>query len=325
MDSAQTLGAQMRWLVPFAWVTILAAPLAAADRYAVVITGAAGGAAYAEKYDTWRTALLATLRQKFNYPDDRLVALSDLPGPNPALATRENVRRVFADLRSRLAADDLLTVILIGHGTTGEGDEAKFNLVGPDLTSSEWAALLKPLPGTLVFVNTTGGSFPFIRRLAAHGRVVVTATESAAQQFETIFPEFFVKALEDPAADQDKNGRVSIWEAFGHASDAVRQRYERDGQLATERAVLDDNGDGIGREAPAPGTDGALARVIYPGPDPPRAGDPELLKRRAALERQLEDLRTQKASSSNPTQFEAEIERLLIEIAKISRRPSSPP
>ena len=145
-------------------------------------------------------------------------SLAESEERNVSRSTRDNVRRVFAGLRSRLASDDLLLVILIGHGTTGEGDEAKFNLVGPDLKSAEWADLLKSMPARIVFVNTTGGSFPFMRRLAGPGRIVLTATDSAAQQFETVFPEFFLKAFDDPAADEDKNGRVSIWEAFSYAS-----------------------------------------------------------------------------------------------------------
>jgi hypothetical protein len=292
----------------------------AADRYAVVITGASGGDPYAEKYDRWRVALVTTLKQKFRYPDDHLFVLAESEGQSVAKATRENVRRVFGGLRSRLASDDLLFVFLIGHGTTADADEAKFNLVGPDLSSREWSELLKPVPGRLVFVDTTGGSFPFMRWLAAPGRVVLTATDSAAQQFETVFAEFFVKALDDPAADADKNGRVSIWEAFSYASAGVRQWFDQHGQLATERPLLDDNGDGVGREAQNPGPDGTLARAIYLAPETVGAGDNELVKRRAELERQLDDLRLRKASSPDPARYDAEIEKTLVEIARLSRQ-----
>jgi hypothetical protein len=296
------------------------APVAhAADRYAVVITGASGGRVYAEKYDTWRTALVTLLKQKLKYPDDRLFVLAESDGQNVAKATAENVRRLFGALRSRLAGDDTLFVFLIGHGTTADNDEAKFNLVGPDLTSSEWSQLLKPVPGRLVFIDTTAGSFPFMHRLAAPGRVVVTATDTAAQQFETIFPEFVIQAFDDPAADADKNGRVSIWEAFSYASAGVKQRFERNGQLATERPLLDDNGDGTGREAQNPGPDGALARALYLAPESPDSTGSDRQKRRTELERQLDDLRLRKASSPDPARYDAEIEKVLVEIARLSR------
>jgi hypothetical protein len=44
------------------------------------------------------------------------------------------------------------------------------------------------------------------------------------------------------------------------------------------------------------------------------------LRRRAALERQLDDLRTRKASSPDASQLDADIERLLVEIARLSRQ-----
>jgi hypothetical protein len=297
-----------------------AAPVQSADRYALVITGASAGPAYAEKYDKWRNSLVTTLNQKFRYPDDHLFVLAETEGPNVARSTRENVRAVMDRVGPKVGADDLLFVILIGHGTTADDDEAKFNLVGPDLKAGEWADMLAPIAGRVVFVDTTGGSFPFLRRLSAPRRIVVSATDSAAQQFETVFAEFFVSALDGPAADLDKNGRVSIWEAFSVASAAVRQWYEQHGQLPTERALLDDNGDGVGREAQSPGPDGAVARAVYLAPETPAAGDSVLGRRREDLERQLDNLRVRKASSTEPGQFDAEIEKILLEIAQLSRQ-----
>ena len=220
-----------------------------------------------------------------------------------------------------MTKDDQLLVLLIGHGTSLDGDEAKFNLVGPDLSATEWGDLLRPLPGRLVFVDTTGASFPFLRKLAARGRVVLTATDAAAQQFETVFPEYFIKAFEDPAADLDRNSRVSIWEAFTYASAGVRQWFEQKGQLPTERPLLDDTGAGIGREALNPGTDGAIARVTYVEPDavlalPSDAALAGLMRRRAELERQLEELKARKESTP-PDQYDADLEKLLVEIARI--------
>ena len=311
--------------VAFAVLVLLTSSAAlAADRYAVVITGASAGEAYARQYDAWRSSLLATLKGKFRYPDDHCLVLTEAGKEGRDRATREDVRRVFSDLRTRLAKDDLLFVVLIGHGTTDE-DDGKFNLVGPDLSSGDWAELLRSMPGRLVFIDTTGGSFPFMRRMAAPGRIVIAAADSAAQQFETVFPGYFVKALEDPAADADKNGRVSVWEAFSHASAGVRQWFQQRGQLPTERALLDDDGDGIGREAQNPGSDGALARAVFFAPKTPGSGDGELIRRRMDLERQLDELRLRKASSSDPARFDPQIESLLVEIARLSREMLSRP
>jgi hypothetical protein len=300
---------------------VSASTAAAGERYAMIVTGASGADAYDQKYQAWRTSFTATLRDTFKYDPARIIVLAEREGPGVQTATRETVQRVLGDLRKRLNKDDQLLVLLIGHGTSLDGDEAKFNLVGPDLTAGEWGDLLKPLPGRLVFVNTTGASFPFLRRLAGRGRIVLTATDSAAQQFETVFPEFFVKAFADAAADLDKNGRVSIWEAFTYASGGVRQWFEQKGQLPTERPLLDDTGAGVGREALNPGTDGAVARVTYLEPDaalalPADTALAVLVKRRAELEMRLEELKARKESTP-ADQYDVDLEKLLIEIARV--------
>jgi hypothetical protein len=292
-----------------------------ADRYALIVSGAAGGDQYGAKYAAWRAAITSTLLDRFKYPADRVVVLADADEDGVRKSTRENVQRAFADFRKRLTKDDQLLVLLIGHGTTADGDEAKFNLVGPDLTATEWAELIRPIPGRVVFVNTTSASFPFLRKLAGRGRVVLTATDSSAQQFETVFADYFVKAFGAEGADVDKSGRVSIWEAFSFASAGVRGWYEQKGQLPTERPLLDDTGGGIGREALNPGSDGALARITYLQPEPPLAlpadsAQAALVRRRAELESQLEELKARKEHMA-PDQYDAELEKLLIEIARI--------
>jgi hypothetical protein len=312
----------MTFRLAAALLVLTANTAVAGDRYALVVTGASGGDAYAQKYAKWRVSFVNTLRTTFHYEPQRLIVLAETGSEGVQKATRENVRSALADLRKRMTKDDQLIVLLIGHGTSLDGDEAKFNLVGPDLSASEWSDLLRPLPGRLVFVNTTGASFPFLRKLAGKGRIVLTATDAAAQQFETVFPEFFIKAFDDTAADLDRNNRVSMWEAFTYASAGVRQWFEQKGQLPTERPLLDDTGAGIGREALNPGTDGAIARVTYLEPDaaltlPADTALAGLMRRRAELETQLEALKARKESTP-PDQYDADLEKLLVEIARIS-------
>ena len=301
---------------------VVSSRASAGDNYALVITGASGGEAYAKKYDGWRRAFTSILREKFAYPDDHVVVLAEVTEPGVALATREQVRRTLADLGARLVKEDLLVVLLIGHGTSAEGgwgEDAKFNLVGPDLSASEWSSLLKPLAARLVFIDTTPVSFPFLRKIAGPGRIVITATDSSAQEFETVFGEWFVKAFTDVAADADKNGRVSMLEAFTYASAGVRRWFEERNQLPTERPLLDDDGDGVGREAQNPGPDGAVARNTYLQPVgvPPELARRALAARQAALEAEIEALKARRPSMS-PDAYQAELERLLLELARTS-------
>ena len=292
----------------------------AADRYAVVITGASGGSAYAEKYNSWRTALVTLLKQKLKYPDDRLFVLAESEGQNVARATRENVRRLFDTLRSRLAAEDTLFVFLIGHGTAADNDDAKFNLVGPDLTSAEWSQLLKPVPGRLVFIDTTAASYPFMHRLAAPGRVVVTATDTRRPAVRDDLPRVRGPGVrrsgcrrrqERPRVDL---GGVQLRQRGGASSgSSATASWPPNVRCSTTTATVP------AARPQSPGPDGALARCDLPGAEPPDSARNDLLKRRAELERQLDDLRVRKASSPDPALYDAEIEKVLVEIARLSR------
>lgn len=299
---------------------LYAATAAAGERYAVLISGVSGEEKYAAQQQKWRGELAAFLTAGFAFPDANVVSL-DEQSDGSTRATAVNVRRLFGDLRRRLTREDMLMVVLIGHGSF-DGADAKFNLVGPDLSAGEWKTLLDGLPGRLVLVNTTASSFPFLEELSRAGRVVITATDSAAQRFATVFPEYFTRALADRSSDLDKNGRVSVWEAFTAASAGVKRHYEQRGALSTERPLLDDNGDRQGREADAPGEDGTVARTLYLDPDPGAAtGDAvlvELERRRLVLEKQLEELKARRASMPD-AQYQAELEKILVELSTIAQ------
>lgn len=303
------------------FLLLAAVPTSAQERFALVVSGASGGEEYAEKFAQWTRLLEGTLANQFTLDPSHLVVLSETDGPASA-ATATNVRRAFASVQSRMKPDDLLFVLLIGHGTF-DGVDAKFNLVGPDLESVQWAALLEGLPGQIVLVNTTAASFPWLERLAGPRRVVVTATDSPAQKYDTVFAEYFVRAFGDAAADLDKNERVSIWEAFAAASAGVRRHYQQRGQLTTERALLDDTGDGVGGESVKPGEDGSLASRLYlDAPQPGAAPTDEvllkLLQRKATLEAEVDDLKIRRQFLP-AEEYAAEFERLMIELARVSR------
>jgi hypothetical protein len=297
-----------------------AIPGAAEERHAVLVFGAAGGQKYAADHARWRAAAVAALENRLGFDPRRILVLAEDDQPERR-STRDNIARVFGNLSRELGPDDLVFVLLVGHGTV-DAVSAKFNLPGPDMDDAAWAALLRNVPARLVFVNAASGSFPFLRRLSAPDRILITATDSPAQRFYTVFPDRLVATLADPAADLDRNGRLSLWEVFAGTSAAVRTHYEQRGQLATERPLLDDNGDGTGTEAGERGPDGALARTTYLDADSVSVeSDPalgELLVRQRRLEREAEDLKLRKGSVPD-ADWNAEFERLMIELARVSR------
>ena len=294
---------------------------AAEERYALIVSGVSGSEKFAASQKTWVSSLQSTLVQRLGFTAGRVTVLSE-NGSGATIANRENVTRELAALKSRVTADDTLLVVLMGHGTY-DGKVAKFNLVGPDMDSREWKASLDGNPARLVFVNTTSSSFEFVPALSGKNRIVIAATDSAAQKYATVFPQYFIEALDQGAkADTDKNNRLSVWEAFTYASQAVKQAYEKQGTLVTERSLIDDNGDGVGKEATAAtGTDGVLAKTTFLDPLPvSSAANPALAgleKRRITLEAEIEQLKAKKGEMP-AGQYEAELERLAIELAKIS-------
>jgi hypothetical protein len=293
----------------------------ASERYALIVAGASGGAEYAAQYEKWTRDLAGILVDRMKLDRDHVKILGDTNDPATA-ATSTNVRQYIAAARRAMSHDDLLIIVLIGHGTF-DGVDAKFNLVGADLESAQWAELVVGVPGRVVIVNTSSASFPFIERLTGQRRVVITATDSVAQRFDTVFPEYFIKAFQGDAADIDKNHRISIWEAFTSATGEVRRYYQRRGQLATERALLDDNGDGVGREAAGKGDDGSLASHVYldeplPGAPPTDEVLLQLLQKRAAIEGELDELKVRR-NFLRPNEYQQEFERLMIELARVNR------
>jgi hypothetical protein len=307
------------WLLPFAFC-LLPSLAVAETRWAVIVSGASGGQKYADQMRDWRAGIQSALIDRYGFDAAHVRVFVDESVKTGEVGNAENVRKVFAEIKKGSGKDDFVLIVLLGHGTF-DGDIAKFNLVGPDLTTRDWTDLLNGIQGRVALVNTTEASFPFLSALAAKGRIVITATDSVAQKYATVFPEYFVKALKETSTDLDKNGRTSLFEVFAATSAAVKQHYEQRGQLTTERSLIDDNGDGVGREADAQGPDGGLARITNLDADnAAENANPELaalIRRRRTLETQAEELKLKKGEMPD-AEWQAAFEKLMVELATVS-------
>jgi hypothetical protein len=312
-------------IVSIGILAALAVPrVAQADgaRFAVIIQGASGDPDYAALHRGWVDALAALMRQKMGLDAAHIIVLAETPKPGELHGTAEDVKATFARLAKDAKPDDLVFVMLIGHGG-GDGAAAKFNLVGPDLTVDEWKALMAPITARMVIVDSTSSSFPYLAGLSGKNRIVITATNSFAQKYHTIFPDAFIKAMTAPDADADKNGRISVLEAFNYASKLVVQYYDQTGHLSTEHAVYDDLGDGKGHDATSTtGEAGVIAGLTYLDVvAAPSSADPEvqqLLTRQQALLEQVDALRRRRPSMS-ADDFDKEFEKLIVDLALVSR------
>ncbi len=306
-------------------------------KFALIISGISGEEAYAKQFDKWTNDLRATMIERLAFAPDHVTVLNEKGTNGATRASAEEVRKAFAGLRSAVKADSHVFIFFIGHGTF-DGKIAKFNLPGPDLSAQDYATLLRDFPTRhLVIINTTSASGEFIKPLSAPGRVIITATRSGMEQNATRFAEYFIAALtsqksEDikadaetsgAEADADKNGRVSVLEAFEYAVKLTDGFYKQENRLVTEHALLDDNGDGTGHQKAEAG-DGALARTTYFDSLPAQlaGGDEELKKlfaEKSRLESEVEQLKARKEQMKTE-EYEAALEKLLIELAQVNQK-----
>ena len=303
------------------------------SRYAVVISGASGGGEYADRFWEWSSKLVATLKDPLQLPRENLFFLAEDPERDPSLVTARAVKsdlmQLVGELESRVRPDDLLFLLLLGHGNF-DGSDYRYNLRGPDLTGAELSAILDRFPAQrIVLVCTTPASGALIPRLSRGNRVILTATKNGHEGNETVFARFFVESLHGPEADTDKSRHVSLLEAYSYTHRKVKEWYAEKNRLATEHARLDDNGDGVGTALPDAGSgEGLLAGQVTlakpieavspaaPGPAP--AELEALRKKKVELEAALRKLRTRKAALPS-AQYQEQLEALLVELARTTR------
>jgi hypothetical protein len=301
----------------------LASAATAQDSHLLVVEGLAGSPEHGDLFTEWSTTLLnaAVERQGLEAGHVRYLLPDPTKStwPGAARSSADDVRAAIASIAESAGPNDLVAIVLVGHGTSTSTD-SRFNLPGPDLTAKEWGDLLIAFPTQrVVFVNTASASGGFVADLSAPGRTIITATRTARERNETIFPRYFVAAFAQEGSDLDRDGRVSFYEAFEYARLEVARDYGGRDLLSTEHALLDDDGDGEGTSEPVPGEgDGVLASTLHLAPVVAADASPELralLAERAAIESRLADLRARKDGMIE-ADYLVQLEDLLVQLAE---------
>ena len=215
--------------------------VAAQETHVLVIGGLGGDEAHRQRFLEWGGSFVDAAIERLGVPQDHIVYLGEKPDADPRIterSTRDNVERVFREIASKVAPGDHVFIMLIGHGSYSSG-ESRFNLPGPDLTAEDFGLLLDQLPDQDVsFANVTSASGGFVAALSGPRRAIITATKTGMERNESVFAGYFVDAFAGDGADLDKNGRVSMSEAFQFATTEVAREYENDGRIQTEHALL---------------------------------------------------------------------------------------
>jgi hypothetical protein len=310
---------------------VASASSAHGQSHVLIVTGASGEPKYAAAFHEIATSLIDGLTTTQAVAADAITYLAEDPARDAKRITGKSSKAEVAKSITRIAAssraNDRILLVLIGHGSHA-GADSRFNLPGPDLTAAELAVMLDPLKAREVaIVNTSSASGDFLPVLSAKNRVVITATKSSYERNETLFPRYFAQAFAKAGADTDKDERVSLLEAFTYAKHEVARAYESDTRLLTEHAMLDDDGDRRGSAVPDPQQgDGSLARRFLVGgargaSAVATSSSPEasaMVAQRSRLEAQIDSLRRRKDSMAVDA-YERELERLLLELARVSQ------
>jgi hypothetical protein len=248
----------------------------------------------------------------------------------------------YEDLKQALSLEPKegtseLYIVLIGHGTF-DGKEARFNLRGPDVSATELAEWVKPFQRPLALIDTSSSSAPFLNKLSGTNHVIITATRSGNEQNFTRFGQYFAEAITGTDADLDKDGQVSLLEAFLIASRRTGEFYKVEGRLATEHALIDDNGDGLGTQADwfrglravkAPkdkaAVDGELAQRFHLlKSEAENKLTEEQRKKRDQLENTIVQFREEKGKISDDEYYRG-LEKIFLELAQLYQTNSASP
>jgi len=302
-----------------------ASSAAAQQSQLLIISGLGGERQYSDAFYEWSVTLADAARSRHGLSREQIRYLAEDPtrdsariqGKSTAIEIREAIRAIAR----RTTPGDQVFIVLIGHGSA-TNEESKFSMPGADLGTKDFAALLDSLPGRKVaFVNTSSASGEFVPALSAPGRAIVTATKTGFERNEVLFPRFFVRAYAADGADIDKDGRVSLLEAFEYARTEVARAYEEANKLQTEHALIEDNGDKTGSAKPEPRKgDGASAQGMFLAPAisaAAAAADPRLAalyKEKRLLEDRIAELRRAK-DVMPPAEYDAQLEKLLVDLA----------
>ncbi len=216
---------------------------ARADSYYVTVAGLGGEPDYDQRF----TELAHDLDTLFK-SSSTSAHVYTLTGAD---STRAHLTDTLGQVAHSAKPDDDFVLTLIGHGSF-DGVEYKFNLVGPDISGEDLAALCDKVPAKRqLIINTTSSSGGSVAVLKKPGRAIITATKSGTEKNATVFARYWVAALRDAATDTDKNDAISAMEAFQSADRSTAEFYSSQKRLATEHPQFEDTGKGEPVRAPS--------------------------------------------------------------------------
>lgn len=221
----------------------VAQPNGQPDKYGVILNGA-------NDEDTMPDIILAyQIMLENNFSPENIYILSNNSAkyerhiyPKTDIFSKQSLEMLIDHLGKKVDSKDFLVMYLINHGeqTTKDGEETvKTDIPGGDIFAEDIRGYLEsihPQTGLAVFNTCYAGGFS---RLAGNGDYIAISSSDYDHTSKKGFGKnfgglFFLAYREKGESDSNKDGKISVQEAFEYAKTQMK-RPKDNPQLVSER------------------------------------------------------------------------------------------
>ena len=231
-------------------IFLISATAFAAD-HVLIIGGVAGEKSFYDAFWSATSRFHQLLTDEYGYTSDQITFLfedMDASGAEGLVDTeskREQVLATLNQLAETVQPSDRFLLFMLGHASRTNKGELKFNLMGRDISEAEYVTRINSIPAErqiLIFGFPYSGKL--VPQLSRPGRIILTSSSpNEGYSLQAGFGDVFVDAFSNGANDTDRNGDVSLLEAFLSLQAHTKDFYEQNSNVQTEHPHLDDNGD----------------------------------------------------------------------------------
>ena len=243
---------KMRQILIITLAICLISTTAFAADHVLIIGGAAGEKSFYDAFWNATSRFHQLLTDEYGYTPDQITFLfedmdaSGAEGLADTESRREQVLAAFDQLAETLQPSDRFLLFMIGHASRTNKGELKYNLLGRDISEAEYITRINSIPAErqiLIFGFPYSGKL--VPQLSKPGRIILTSSSrNEGYSLQAGFGDAFVDAFSTATNDTDRNGDISLLEAFLSLQARTEDFYEQNGNVQTEHPHLDDNGDG---------------------------------------------------------------------------------
>ena len=192
-------------------------------------------------------------KQKMAIPKSNIYTLLDRDSfawqPGTLESTSDNILKILGTLSDSVSPQDTLIFYYTGQANIVK-DKLRLNLPGPDLCHDALAESLNAIKAkhSLVVLDSPASGFA-VQSLTRHNLILIMGAH-VNQPWSTRLSYYFVPAMGDKRSDYNKDGQISVLEAFRYAVMQLDDYYRQRDLIKTENPLLEDDGDAVASQQP---------------------------------------------------------------------------